>query len=237
MEKYTLIFFLFIAQLSYAQQGMDFSHVVTPEGQTPRQFEDYLVQLAWYNSPENLVFKREVDIRTIKTKQTYWEWLRDANVSLNLNEGNLTSSEENENLFFPRYNLGITFNLGAIASRPGDTKIAKEELKIVQLEEQQKMLAVRANVLARYQDHELAVEILKSKTQAAQEASSLHTLISERFEDDKVDFKDFSAASKSKYSADEELAVAKTNVKKAVIALEEVIGIKWEKALKRRKKK
>ena len=219
-----------------AQQAMDFSRVITPQGQTPREFEAYLVQLAWYNSPGNLVYKSQIEIAARKAKMTYWEWLKDANVSFNLNEGNLTTTTGNENIFFPRYNFGLTLNLGAIASRPAQTRIAKEEMKIAQLEEQQKMLEVRAEVLKRYQDYELSIEVLKSKTQAVQEAETIYDLVLDLFENDKVDFKDFSAASKTKHDADEAQAVANANVKKTIIGLEELIGITWEKALKRRRK-
>lgn len=219
---------------------MDFSRVVPPEGQTPRTFEDQLVQWAWFNSPGNLVYKRQIEIAAKKVKMTWWEWLKDANATFNLNEIHFTqatSTTELNNLFFPRYNFGLNFNLGEIVSRPGRTKIAKEEMKIVELEEQQQMLKVRSEVLQRYQDYELSLEIYKFKTQAAEEAESVYTLVLEQFENDKVDFKDFTAASSNFHGANEAKAMAKTQVTKTKIALEELIGIPWDKAVKRRRKR
>jgi outer membrane protein TolC len=223
--------------MAFAQQSMDFSRIVTPLEQAPRGFDAYLVQLAWYNSPGNLVYKRNIDIAAAKEKLTYWEWLKDAQVSFNLNEGNLVSNESTENIFFPRYNLGLSLNLGSIASRPTQTRIAKEEKKIAELEEQQQMLKVRREVLSRYEDYELAVEILKSKTNAAQEAEDAYNFISEKFKNGKVEFQDYNTASVSYHNANEALAEAKAQVKKSTLALEELIGIPWEKAMLRNKKK
>lgn len=215
---------------------MDFSRVIPPEGQSPRTFEDQLVQWAWYNCPENLIYKEEIEIRAKKVNLTWWELL-DATASFNLNEGNIQPTLTSDNLFFPRYNFGLTFNLGTILTMPGKKKIAQHELKIAQLNEDQKKLNVRGEVLRRYAEYELAVEILKYKTQAAEEAQSVYTLVLEQFEDDKADFKDFTAASSNFHGANEAKAIAQADVNKAKISLEEMIGIPWDRAVKRRRKK
>ncbi len=216
---------------------MDFSRVITPQDQSPRTFEDQLVQWAWYNSPGNAIYKEQIEIAAKKKSLTWWELL-DANVSFNLNEGNfIQDSVIRNNLFYPKYNFGITFNLGAIASRPARSKIAESELKIAEYEEQQQKLRVRAEVLQRYEDYELSLKVLKSKTTAAEEGESIYTLVLEQFENDKVDFKDFSAASEVYHRANEAKAIAKTRVNKARIFIEELIGIPWEKAVKRRRER
>ena len=214
---------------------MDFSRVVPPKAQTPRTFEDQLVQWAWYNSPRNAIFKEQLEIAAQKKKITWWELL-DATATFNLNESHLSSGIANENLFFPIYNFSVGINLGAILSRPARTKVAESERKIIELEEQQQMLKVRSTVLQLYQEYELAVEVLKFKALAAEEAESVYTLVAEQFQNDKVDFKDFTAASASFHGANEAKAIAQTEVNKAKIALEELIGLPWDKAVKRRRK-
>lgn len=224
---------------------MDFSRVVTPQDQSPRTFEDQLVQWAWYNSPGNAIYKEQIEIAAKRKNLTWWELL-DARATFNINESHFQSdsirnssdmviANPSNNLFFPRYNFGISFNLGAILSRPTRTKIAESELKIAEYEEQQQKLRVRAEVLQRYEDHELALEVLKFKTQAAEEGESIYTLVLEQFENDKVDFKDYSAASEAHHRANEAKAVAKARVNKARIYIEELIGIPWDKAVKRRR--
>lgn len=215
---------------------MDFSRVIPPEGQSPRTFEDQLVQWAWYNSPQNAIFKEQIEIAAQRKKITWWELL-DAKANFNLNESHLSPAVANENLFFPIYNFSLGVNLGAILSRPARTKIAEQERKIIELEEQQQKLKIRATILQLYQQHELAVEILKFKTQAAEEAESVYTLVLEQFQNDKVDFKDFTAASVNHHGANEAKAIAQTELNKIEIGLEELIGIPWDKAVKRRRKK
>ena len=236
LKKYiTLVFCLAFIQFSFGQD-MDFSRVVPPEGQTPRTFEDQLVQWAWYNSPSNAIYKEQLEIAAQRKQITWWELL-DATATFNLNEAHLNPEVANDNLFFPIYNFSLGVNLGAILSRPARTKIAEQERKIIELEEQQQKLKVRATVLDLYQEHELAVEVLKFKTQAAEEAQSVYTLVLEQFQSDKVDYKDFSAASINYHGANEAKAIAQTQVRKAKIAIEELIGIPWDRAVKRRKKK
>lgn len=227
-------------QLSIAQP-IDNFRIIPPEGTTPRTFEEKLVQWAWLNSPGNLVYKEQLDIAAKKINLTWWELL-DARATFNINEfhfgnGGMDSTSLNNNLFFPKFNFGVNVNLGALFSRPARKKIAQAEKRIIELEEMQRMMVVKSAVLQRYQEYELALELLKSKTQAAEEAASVYTLVREQFENDKVDFRDFSAASASFHGANEAKAIAQTDVNKAKIVLEEYIGIPWDKAVKRRRKK
>ena len=236
LNNFTFFIFLFFAQIAFGQTT-DFNRVIPPEGQSPRLFEDQLVQWAWYNSPSNQIYKQQLEIAAKRKNLTWWELL-DASATFNLNEIHLSGdASSSNNLFFPKYNFGLSLNIGAIAAQPTRKKIAEAEMKIIELEEQQQMIKVRADVLQRYQDYELAVEILRSKTQAAEEAESVYTLVLEQFENDKADFKDFTAASTSFHGANESKAIAQTEVNKAKIALEELIGFSWDKAVKRRRKK
>ena len=234
MKKHIYFLFFLIPLYSFAQNP-DYNRIITPEGQTPYAFEDYIVQLAWYNSPGNQLYKHQIEIAAKKVNQTYWEWLKDVNLSFNLNEGNLSKNVGNENLFFPRYNFGVSFNLGELVSRPANTKIAQEEVKMSQLEEQQRMMEVRAETLRRYEDYKLAVDILKAKTLAEQESENVYQLVSDLFEKDKAGFKDFIDASQIYHGRKEARLIAESELEKTIIALEELIGISWDKALKRRK--
>ena len=91
-------------------QTIDFSRIIPPEEQSPRTFEEQLVQWAWYNSPGNLIYKEQIEIAAKKRSLTWWELL-DANATFNLNEIHLSNNTVgNNNLFFPKYNFGITVN-------------------------------------------------------------------------------------------------------------------------------
>ena len=160
-------------QLAVAQP-VDNYRIIPPEGTTPRTFEEKLVQWAWYNSSGNLVYKEQLEIAAKRINLTWWELL-DARATFNINELQLRNdSINNTNLFFPKFNFGINLNLGAIFSRPARKKIAEAEKRIIQLEEQQRMMQVKSIVLQRYEDYELALELYKSKTQAAEEAESVY---------------------------------------------------------------
>ena len=70
LKKYiTLVCCLLVSSLIFAQD-MDFSRVIPPEGQTPRIFEDWLVQKAWYNSPANAIYKEQLVINAKRQNLT-----------------------------------------------------------------------------------------------------------------------------------------------------------------------
>jgi len=77
------------------------------------------------------------------------------------------------NLFFPRYNIGATFNLGRLLNRKHSIGISEEEQIIADLEADQQKLEVRAEVLRRYEHYLLMEELERIRIKAEQEADAL----------------------------------------------------------------
>lgn len=234
MKKILLLSFLFFS-FQLLGQSFDIDQVVIPEGQPPRNFEDCIVQLAWKNSPGNTVMQHRSNIAAKEVEKTKREWLEDIMLTVNLNESHFGRNDSlDNNIFFPRYNLGATFNLGKILNRKHAIGISEEEQIIADLEADQQKLEVRAEVLRRYENYLLMEDLEKIQTKAEQEAEEMYLLATEKFKSDRIDFKDYNDATERYHNSKAERLRATSEVKQAIFALEELIGVPWDKVLPKR---
>jgi len=234
LKKFLLLSFLFFSFQSFGQ-NFDIDQVVIPEGQPPRNFEDCIVQLAWLNSPGNTLMQHRSNIAAKELEKTKKEWLEDIMLTFNLNESHFGRKDSlSNNIFFPRYNLGATFNLGKLLNRKHSISISEEEQIIANLETDQQKLEVRAEVLRRYENYLLMEDLEKIKIKAEQEAEEMYLLATEKFKTDKIDFKDYNDATERYHNSKGERLRATSEVKQAIFSLEELIGVPWEKVLPKR---
>jgi outer membrane protein TolC len=223
----TLCFLSGLTGLSNAQQA-DFDAVVIPIETKARDFSEYLVQLAWLNQPESAIAQDEVKNATDEAKNTKKEWMRDVQANFNINEGNIQGTDENGNIFFPRYNFGIGVNLYNITSQKSKNDIGKRDVRIAEHRVNQRKLEIRAETLQRFALYKLAKELFKTRTLAEQEANANYLVIQQLYKTDEKTFEEYTTASATYYAAQEARLKAETEVMLAKIGLEEMIGIKWE---------
>jgi outer membrane protein TolC len=87
-----LFLFSFVAFFAPAQaQLTDFNRVVLPVDQKAKDFREFLVQLAWQNNPDNKVYDIEVENAKDQLAVTKKDWLKDIQVTSNINEANVKS--------------------------------------------------------------------------------------------------------------------------------------------------
>ena len=224
---------------SYAER-VDSDRVVAPPEMGNRDFKEFLVQIAWMNSPENEALEFEKKIKELEVKTTRKEWTNDLQVTFNMNETHVlpefqpVPGEPVINLF-PIFNASATFKLGRFLNQKHNVDIAKERVKIATNEVNQKKLQVRMEVLKRYEEFEKQVEILKATSKAEDDASSTYILITDLFKVDKATAEDYLAASTSYHTAVEKRIRANSEMNIAKLAVEEVIGISLDDARRLRK--
>jgi len=228
--KIAICLALFASTQSVQAQEVNMDLVVVPEDDRPRTFEDYLVQLAWKNTPANRINEQDKSVAELEVNKAKWGWVKGFNGGVNINPGNQTITI-NENLYvLPGINYGISLNPSALIESGMDKKIAEAKVKVYEFKTDQAKLALRAETLTRYQNYKMAVDILKSRDQNETSAESALTIITRSFKDGKVPYTDYSKATTDFNAAKEGRIEAETNVALAVIALEEMIGIDWEVA-------
>jgi outer membrane protein TolC len=223
----------FIALQNGWAQRTDFDKIVTPVEKRSRDFQEYLVQLAWLNNPSNDNLVRKVKIAESDDELTKMDWLNNLGLTLNLNEANFQNQVSTDpgavkNIFFPRYNFSANFRLGELFNTATKRKINKQKIRIAEGDVNQRKLYIRAEALKRYQDYILAQEVYKTRTQAEEDANAMFVLMSKQFKNGTSRFDEYNQASSTFFNAQEANLRSKSEVTVSKLRLEEMIGMKWE---------
>lgn len=218
---------LFLNPGLYAQVT-DYDQVVLPLENKARDFSEYLVQLAWMNNPESAIAEDDVRNAKDQAKNTRKEWIRDANATFNLNEGNLRASDSSANVFFPRYNFGVTLNVFHLITQPTKNKIGARNVRIAEHKVHLSKLELRSKTLSRYAKFKAAKEVLKMRILAEQEFNSAFTLIEQLYKTDDRNLDEYTTAAGQLYQAKESRIKAEADLMVAKLELEEIIGLRWE---------
>lgn len=247
LQKGLLIFLTLLISFPCFSQKVDFDRVVTPSEMGTRNFKEYLIQLAWMNSPENEALDFEKDLREFELKAQKKDWMDDVRFSVNLNENNLNRKDTvfvvpgtnpsgaNQTNLFPIFNFNATVSLGTFTNRKNRLGIAKQRVKIAESNINQKKLNVRMEILKRYENYLMYEETLKAVSQAEENANQALLLITDLFKADKATFEDYNAASISYNSAVEKRIKSSAELKIAQYLIEEMIGISFDEAKRMRK--
>lgn len=227
---------LLLIAFQASAQTVDFNKVAMPFDQRAKTFEDYLVQLAWHNSPQNRILNTEVQIADNEVKLEKKEWTRDIQASFNINEISLSTLIYGDELdipvFYPVYNFTASINLGTFVNRKANVQNKEFEKLIAEEKINEEKLSLRRNVLERYEEHLSSIELLTIRIQSEESAYQAYTLLSEQFRTGRADLEEYTRASDLYFSAKEGRQEAESKVRITRIALEELIGISYEKAKK-----
>jgi len=188
-------------------QSVNYADIVTAEEARPKNFEAYLVQLAWMNTPENR-----------------------AGASMNVNPTSNITVINGTEFFLPGITYGVSVNAGGLLTSGFERKIVAEKVKIAEAEVNQQKLKIRAMVSTAYQKYLLANEILKSRYEAEEDLSAAYTITKELFKKNRVEVTEYTNASSAYFSALEQRQVAEADIEMAIIDIEELIGVEWEAA-------
>lgn len=240
-----LILTTFLIQSIDAQRPVDFNKVVVPTDSRAKEFKDYLVQLAWSNTPSNRVLEEEIEIAREEVSIKRWDWTKDFIAQFNYNESHFIDdfiNDEDPNIpdpnpnqlftIYPRFNFGASIPLGTILNNPKKRRQAEHELIITEHELNQEKLEIRAKTLERYEAYLVANEIVTTRKQAEDDAYQTYQLVKALFKKGEAKFDEVNSASTTYYKAKEGFISAESDVKVAIIQLEELIGIPFADALK-----
>jgi outer membrane protein TolC len=224
---------LFIALLGLFAQQMgaqqtDYDAIIQPVDAKARDIAEYMVQLAWLNSPEGRIAESELLNSRSENKNTRKEWMRDVNASFNINESNLKGADTLGNVFFPRYNFGLTLNLYNILSQKEKNNIGKRRMDIAEERIHQRKREIRADALTAWANFRLAREIFKERSTVELDLNNNFILIQQLYKSDEATLEQYTTTSATYYEAREARIRAQTEAEIAKFKLEEIIGLRWE---------
>lgn len=220
--------FFFVA--STFAQLVDMDTVIYPITTKGQSFENYLVSLAWENNPEYKIHASNRYIAEKEVQLARRAWADDWNILLNLNENNLTNDNSpgtpivNANNF-PRYNFGLTLNLGSLLTRGIEVDIAEENLNIEDLNKNQDKVKIRSEVYATYNAYLQSIKILKIVTKQEQTTKDIYDLMTTRFKSGSIDVDKFNQSANEYNRSLEQLIIAQEKVNTSQMELEALIGI------------
>ena len=221
------IIFLFVGTTVFCQQ-VDYNTIILPKTASDIEFHEKLVQLAWQNDPRTRVFQSEISKADNETKLAKFSFLDDVRITGNLNEFNIAPDQTTQQLFFPRYNISASISLGSIFTDPLRTKLKQQDRLIIDQNINKQKLAVRAEVLKKYQIYLSNREIADIRAQMLEDAFSDFQLKEQNFavgESTLVEYNaaldKYNVAKITKIQADKEVEIAKLDV-------EQMIGLKLE---------
>lgn len=229
MLKNSILFLLVVVlACPLCAQQTDYDAIIQPVDAKARDIAEYMVQLAWLNSPEGRIAEAELLNSRSENKNIRKEWMRDVNASFNLNETNLRGGDSLVNVFFPRYNFGVTLNLYNILSQKEKNEIGRRRMSIAEERINLRKREIRAEALTRWAEFRLAREIFKERSTVELDLNNNFILIQQLYKSDEATLEQYTTTSAAYYQAKEAKIRAQTELQIAKFKLEEIIGLRWE---------
>lgn len=230
MKKILLL--LMVISQGLVAQKTDYNKIILPQGVYSDDYREKLVQIAWQNYPQNEIAQRKVTIASHEITQAKMQWLDIFSAQGNLNEYSINRDKSNDGNVqfnaFPRYNFGASITLGMFGDIPAEIKKKKEMLKISEAELNMQKLAIRGEVLRRYQNYLLYQELLENQVRMTENVFSSFSVAEQRFKNGEISLQDYNE-SLDKYNAERiNLVRAETELEVAQITLEEMLGVSLE---------
>jgi len=230
LKSISIFCLLLFCNTSISAQVINMDTVVYPLATKGQSFENYLVSLAWENNPTYKIHASNLNIAAKEVQIAKRAWADDWNIILNLNENNIdqgtamgTPAIDANN--FPRYNFGLTLNLGSLITRGLEVDIAEEQINVEQLTADQDKIKVRSEVYTAYTEYNQAIRILKIVAKQEQSNKDIFDLMKTRFKNGSIDFDKYNASSEGYNRALESLITAEEKVNTARMSIESLIGI------------
>lgn len=197
-------------------------------------FAEWLVQLVYNTYPGLQLLDSEAKVAQEEIKLAQKEWLRAPGFNLGFNRAsNLVDSNMgtgSENFLFPRISVGASVSLYPLFSTKGKVRSAEAsyeaQMHTIDLEKS----AIRREVLTRYRDYQLAVDLVRVRSKMEEDADAHYRLMDRLFRSNEAEFKDYNEAYKTYQGAIEARLEAQANIDKTRIALEELLGLSLAEA-------
>lgn len=228
--KKLIILILVAVSLQVSAQKADFNKIIAPYDSIPVvTYIEKLVAVAWENYPKNHSFYSKKIEASENVKQARNSWMNNLNLFSSFNSFN--NSQSQNFTIVPNLGMGLSLNVGSIYCLPGKIKIAKEELKIAENEINAQKLYIRSQVIARFNDVKLNMDLLKLQTEAAVEIKMTVAAVKEKFLKGEISVEEYNKAYVSYTVAMERVITSESNYRSSKAYLEELLGVGLEQIL------
>jgi outer membrane protein TolC len=191
---------------------------------------DKLVRIARETYPRMGQNQKRIDIANKNITKARLSWFEVFGLYYLYNPYATTTTESPRFLSgaFNGSQLGMTINLGQIVQKPNQIKIAKDELKITQLEYNEYYLTIEAIVKDRYFKYIEQQAIVKARSRSVLDIGVLMNTIRSKFEKGDETFENYSKALVLYNTENQSRINAESAMLSAKAFLEEILNKKLE---------
>ncbi|MBS1600323.1 MAG: TolC family protein [Bacteroidetes bacterium] len=194
-----------------------------------------LVQLALQN-PTYEMADHAANAAEYQVRMAKGSWLNIFQAAGNLNEFTInqltgTGSAATQNIYFPKYNLGLTIPMDIFSRQKNTVKIAKENYLIAEAQKNDRFRQIRAEVLTKYEDYLLDKQMLDFQSIVAQDQFTLYKRSEKDFQDGIIKLEEFEKAYKGWVEEQTKKLLYQRNLNVIKLDLERIIGVKLEDVL------
>ena len=215
--------FTFLFQFSHAQVNRNASRdsLAGAYVRDTLDIREQLVNLAIQNSGRGIdSANRKIAEYNLNKAKT--NWYNQISVAGNINEFSLTNSTVAS--YYPRYNFGITVPLGIFSSHSNDVKIAREQVKIVDMISEQKLKAIRRDVLSRYETFLEKRDLLRIEKETVEDVKTTYVKAKADYTSSSISLDKYTEAIKNYNEELQKVRTADKNFNIAYLELEELVG-------------
>ncbi|MET0635103.1 MAG: TolC family protein [Chitinophagaceae bacterium] len=237
MKKLTGILFLIVSLNASSQNLLD--SLANPRFTLEDSIGKRLAELATSNVDLKVIDK-QIEAARYEWKTNRASLLNNISANFNLNERNIkTNNNPETNIFFPRYNFGLTLPLGNIITKPAQTKKAKAQYEEIILQKEAVGRDLRESILTAYQDYSMYKNLLVIQEEIIRDESESFDAVQQKFKNNTVTMEIFTSASRRLNETLIQRITILRNMNVAKYQVESLIGMKLEDAIAqlRRKKK
>jgi outer membrane protein TolC len=194
--------------------------------------ESRLINLA-LKSPEYQRVAHQNKVSEYQLKSARNQWMNFLTISANYNDLTFTKSNVPQTYVYPKYLFGLTLPLGTIISSK-QAKIAKENLDISALSEEETRRKLKQDVLSLYKKYKAQGEIMRIETAYLNDLQITLTQVDEKFKknDPSVTFENYNTALRNRNDQQARLINLKLEQDLTRLELEQIIGTSLETVLK-----
>ncbi|HVI48680.1 MAG TPA: TolC family protein [Chitinophaga sp.] len=237
--KRGLLLFLLVASMSAVAQvnSADTSIILRLPADPPtvKRLKERLVELAM-NNPTVKIQDVKKQISKYEENRAKAAWLNMITAAGNLNEFTIKGSSgngTNNNTLYPRYNFGIMVPIGNLISIPNETKIARANGKIADIQKEGESLTIKSAVLRAYEDYAMNKQLYELELPLLEDAYNHYKQTEQQFSTGNKDvaveglnnaYRIYNGEMVRKVTLQRDLAQSK-------IALEAIIGTTLEEVL------
>lgn len=187
-----------------------------------------LIELAKTNYPKRKVNEINEKMASSSVTMETLNYLDMFNAHYVYRPANRPSIDEYNPYVYNGFQFSVRFNISNLIAKPVNVRRAKQQLKIIRLQNEDFDLMLENDVKAKYYSYIQLTSELKNKTLAAQDSKSLFERLQGQFELGEIDLDTYAQARTDVANTNSALIQTEVSYLMAKDALEELIGVKLE---------